>query len=232
MRGIVERGPCAPEPPRRARQRLRREPELRQRIAVGAHPRTLEALIAIARILGPAKTRRDERGGKPRLRHVEQRPQHGDAGPHALLGDGGEAVEPAAALEPHEEGLGLIVEVMRGDERRNVMRMAIGGHEVVARLPRALLQAAALTCALRPGENRMGETESLRHARHHRGFLARFGTEPVVDRQHGEVWPCLAFGAPLSHEVEQSHAVGAARHGKRKSGEADQRSESGPRFAR
>ena len=159
LRGIIERRPCAPEPPRRACERFRREPELRQRFAVSAHPRALEALIAIARILGPAKTRRGQRGSKPGLRHVEQRPQHGDAGPHALLGNGGKAVEPAAALEPHEEGLGLIVEVMRGDERRNVMRMAIGGHEIVARLTRALLQAAALTCALRPGENRVAETE-------------------------------------------------------------------------
>jgi len=130
LRGSVERRPCPPEPSRRACERFRREPELRQRFAVSAHACALEALIAIARVLGPAKTRRDERGGKPGLRHVEQRPQHGDAGPHALLGDGGKAVEPAAALEPHEEGLGLIVEVMRGDERRNVVRMTatmIGG---------------------------------------------------------------------------------------------------------
>ena len=215
-----------------ARARRSRRAERASPSAVSPHPRALEALIAIARILGPAKTRRDERGSKPGLRHVEQRPQHGDAGPHALLGDGGKAVETAAALEPHEEGLGLIVEVMCGDERRNVMRMAIGGHEIVARLTRALLQAAALTCALRPGENRVAETGTLRHARHHRCFLARFGTEPVVDRQHSEIWLCLAFGAPLSHEVEQSHAVGAPRHRKRKSGEADKRSESGPRFAR
>ena len=112
------------------------------------------------------------------------------------------------------------------------MRMAIGGHEIVARLSRALLQAAALTCALRPGENRVAETESRRHTRHHRCFLARFGAEPVIDRQHREVWLCLAFGAPLSHEVEQSHAVGAPRYRKRKPGEAGKRSESGPRFAR
>ena len=112
------------------------------------------------------------------------------------------------------------------------MRMAIGGHQIVARLTRALLQAAALTCALRPGENRVTEAETLRHARHHRCFLARLGTEPVVDRQHSEVWLCLAFGAPLSHKVEQSHAVGAPRYRKRKSGEADQRREGGLRFAR
>ena len=41
---------------------------------LAAHPRPLEAFIAIARIFRPAETCFGERCRKPRLRHVEQRP--------------------------------------------------------------------------------------------------------------------------------------------------------------
>jgi hypothetical protein len=78
----------------------------------------------------------------------------------------------------------------------------------------------------------MRQAESLRHARHQRRFLARFGAESVVDRQHSKVWLSLAFRTPLGHEVEQRHAVGAPGHGKRKPGKAGEGRESGSRFAR
>ena len=62
---------------------------------------------------------------------------------------------------------------------------------------------------------------SCSHPRHHRGFFARARAKPVIDREHRELWRWLAFGTRVSHEVKQSHAVGAARHRKRKPGEAE-----------
>ena len=133
LRGIVERLARAAEPPCRQRQRLGREPERRKRVGAAAHPRALEARIDVARVGDERDAGRIERGHEPRLRHIEQRPEHGDTGPGAPLGDRRQAVETAAALEPHQEGLGLVVDCVGGDERRNVVGMAIGGHEIVAR---------------------------------------------------------------------------------------------------
>jgi hypothetical protein len=232
LRGVIERYPRPPEPLRRARKRFRSKSEFRKGLAACPHPRPLKSLIAITRIFGPAKARRGQRGGKPRLGHVEQGSQHGDAGPGARFRNRGKTVKPAAALQAHEESLGLIVEMVRGDEPRNVMSMAIGGHEVVAGFSRALLQTSALRLDSPPGENHMRQAKALRHPRHHCRFLARFGAEPVIDRQYREVRLRPAFGAPPRHEVEQRRAVGATRHRQRKPGETRQGREGRSRLAR
>ena len=140
----VERGARAPQALRRARQRLGVSPSF---ASASWLARTLARSKRGSALLGSsakADARLRQRGGEPRLGHIEQRTQHGDPGPGAHLRDRGKPVEPAAALEPHEEGLGLIVEMMRRDQSRDVMGMAIGRHEVVARLPRAGLNASLL----------------------------------------------------------------------------------------
>ncbi len=141
LRGLVECLACAPQATRRKRQRLRREPERFERFGASPHPRALEARIDIARVGDKGDTCLVQRGDEPRLRHIEQGPEDGDSRPCASLRDRRQAIETAAALEPHQEGLGLVVEMVRGDERRNVVGMAIGRHEIVARGARSCLKA-------------------------------------------------------------------------------------------
>ena len=162
---FVERLARAPQAPRRQRQRLGREPERRECVGAATHPRALEARIADCS--GRRRTRcrppQAWRRGAPSAHRAAA--EHGDPRPCASLGDRRQAVETAAALEPHQEGLGLIVQMMRGDERRNVVGMAIGGHEIVPRgAGSAPEDRAGRAASLLPGEDGMGQAERRRHA--------------------------------------------------------------------
>ena len=146
---LIEGRARAPETPRRACQGGRRKAELRQGIAASPQARPLEARILIARILRKRDTLGVERGDEPRLGHVEQGTQHGNAGPATALRNRGKPVQPAATRQPHEHSLGLIVEMMGGDDCRDVMGVAVARHEIVARDPRCL--PAGPRFAARPG---------------------------------------------------------------------------------
>ena len=76
------------------------------------------------------------------------------------------------------------------------------------------------------------QAEACSHPRHHRGFFARARAKPVIDREHRDLSRERVLGTRVRHEVEQRHAVGAARHRKRKPGEADEGREGGTRLAR
>jgi hypothetical protein len=92
------------------------------------YPNPVEARVAVHRVVVGDEPGRRGGGGEPGARHAEEGAEEDEAVEVDLAPHGGEAEDAGAALEAHQEGLGLVLEAVGGEEP--------GG----ARLPRRLDQ--------------------------------------------------------------------------------------------
>ena len=105
----IERRPRPPETPGRKRHGLRGQAELGQHVGALPQTRAFKAHILIARVEDEREPLVFKGRHKPRLRHVEQWPEQCKPRPRASFWNGGKTIQPAAALKPHQEGLGLVI---------------------------------------------------------------------------------------------------------------------------
>jgi len=93
----IERCAGPAQTARRQRKRFGRQSERRERVDALPQPRAFEAWIGIARVANKRNACLIERGDKPRLWHIEQRPQNRNPRPSAFLRNRRQAIESAAA---------------------------------------------------------------------------------------------------------------------------------------
>lgn len=108
--------------------------------------------------------------------------------------DAGEAVEPAAEEQPQEDGLGLVVGVVRGEDEARAVAIGVLREEGVAAPAGGILDAAAARVELRrveAGDRRL-DAEAGREPTGGVGAAGRSRVEAVVDVEgqgpHSEPW--------------------------------------------
>ena len=102
----------------------------------------------------------------------------------ARMAHGGKPVEPAAARQPEQKCLGLIVQSVRDIERGNAMRPAPFAHQPVARLARCRLDVRLrLRC---PASAAHGPSSPLSSPRHDHlcASLRESRAQAMIDREH------------------------------------------------
>ena len=204
---------------RRARF-LRIEPLTRELRQQRAQPRAGEARIKVTWIF----TMRDAGGAKrrnqPCLGNAKQRTHQKNRGIAAgrdrcRMRHSGEAGETAAAGEPKQHRLRLIVERVR---RQDMFVSATQGRfrqQLITHVARRLLQAGFRFRAA-PMHRAMRHAEPARQALHRRGFAARFRPKPVIDRDGGKFWrrtlqPLLQSLGPACGKNKERSGIGTAR---------------------
>ena len=127
--------------------------------------------------------------------------------PHA-----GEAADPAAARQPEQDRLRLVVGMVRGDDVVGADRQGVPQQQVVARDARPLLQAAL---GLRPASSATSHAASRACAggRSHRvGFGAGLGAEPVIDGRDADRRRRVTC-PPGRGKMQEGERIGAAGDG-------------------
>ena len=117
----------------------------------------------------------------------------------------GEALHARAAREAHQQGLGLVVEMMRGEERRARVARPFA-EQAVAHRARALLDRRLGLFVPVGGEDDVRDAEPRADLRDHLGFGAAFRAERVVDGCRFDL-----AGPRLGGEEQQGEAVRTAR---------------------
>ena len=156
---------------------------------------------------------RHEAGGRDQVSQFapakrQQGPDHRHraAGHEARFAHPGQAGQAAAAVEPHQQRLGLVVGMVRGEDRRKVALPGPVGQRSVACLARFALQVAAGDGDF---EDRAGNAARRACLGHHRAFARAFRPQAVVDGGHFEP----AWHGRLG-EQQHRQAVGTAGYRK------------------
>ena len=97
--------------------------------------------MAVAGILDPGLADPAQGRLEPRLRHAEERPQKAHALELAHRRHAGQPGGPASVSGPHRHRLGLVLELMGGQEMKDAGRRGSLGEQAVARLARRRLDA-------------------------------------------------------------------------------------------
>jgi hypothetical protein len=144
-----------------SRARSRVAALLRQRRHQSAQPRTGERGIAIGWIVGKVDAGLGQRRDEFCLRNFQQRSRQQDAVALALTRHGGKARDAAAAQQPHQQRLGLVVPCMCGHNVFGATLASDLGQQGVARLARRGRQSA-LRLRAAPAQGAVFEIEALR----------------------------------------------------------------------
>ena len=131
--------------------------------------------------------------------------------------------EARSAQQTKEHGLGLIVGVMSGHDRIGADRLGVIDEQAVARLARALLQAARRLRAF-PLKNAMADLEPGAERGDRLRLVGAFGSKPVIDRRRLDPW-LAAPVRPFGRHQQQRRRIGAAGDGDQKRLGANKRGE-------
>jgi len=166
-----------------------------------------EAQVFVGGIANIGETARLAKGDELRLGEPEQRARDLDLAAPAARRHAGEPGDAGATQQPEQHGLGLIVEMMRGDDDGRADPPRLGGKQIVARRARALLQPRRRLFAL-PDQRCVRDAEARAELRHRRRFRRAFRSERVVDGGGVE----LGAG-PFRRHRQQRRRIGAAGDG-------------------
>ena len=106
--------------------------ELRVLGEEGAHRGTIEAAVAIGGVIDRLDACLGDEVDELGLGPAEQRPGDGEVALAAQRADRGEAGDAGAALEAHQDGLGLIVRVVGGEQEADALRRRPAPERIVA----------------------------------------------------------------------------------------------------
>ena len=170
------------------------------------HPHAFEGHVCVAGVLDMVLPRLAQDVAQLRAAEGEQRADHGNTQPlhHRAGANPGEPCQPAAAIEPHQQGLGLVVGVVGGGDggdsgvSRPVAQRAVAGD--------ARLFLPVARCHF-DFQHRAGDAERLAGGRDEAAFPGGFRAQSVIDGGDGDV------DVARVGEAQQRHAVGPARHG-------------------
>ena len=222
LRDQIEGPARAGQPPGAERQHGVGEAQLVALLPPGAEPGTLLCRRLIARVLDPGLVPGSQRGDEAGLRHIEQRPRDTERNGRCSVVDGSvhgrqrrharEAIDTAAARQPHEHRLGLVVLGMRGEQQADAVRAHVPAHEPVAGAARRGLDAGR---RLRhpPRQGWRDGSRAPRRRWRPRAPRARLGPQAMVDGEHPVPRRVRAtLREPIGEQHHHRRAVGAARH--------------------
>lgn len=162
------------------------------------------------------------KGGERGAADIEEGADEGDAGRERAAGaDAGEAGAAAGAGEAEQQGFGLIICGVGGEEEGGGVGLAPIGEELVAGGAGGVLEVGAGLWAL-PVQGGVGDGALGALAGEQFGFGGRAGAEAVIDCECGD-----AAREGLMGEVKESGRIGAAAGGDRQRAAGGQRAAEG-----
>ena len=138
---LLERRPRPGEARRRGGKARRAKPGFFQQRLRLAQPHPGIGGVEIAGILDPALSRRAQRRLEPGPRHRQQRPQQPALRMLGHRRHAGKPVEAAAARQPQQQGLRLVLAVMRDQKVEHTLTRAPALEQAIARRSRRRLHA-------------------------------------------------------------------------------------------
>ena len=189
-----------------------------------AQTRSGEARIAVRWIFAVIDAGVFQRRREPRLGHRQERTDEENrrlaaGGNGRSVRDTGKPGETAAASQPKQHRLRLIVEGMGGQNMFKPGTRRRLGQEPITRETCRLLQAG-FRLAAAPAQRAMGNSKTARQTPNLRGFVLGFRPQPVIDGNRKELGRALEpLPQPLSparsHD-KQRRRIAAAGYGENK----------------
>ena len=167
-----------------------------------AQPGAGEARVGVGWVVDERRAARLGEGDELALLQADERPddRHAVAGGREL--HAAQSGDPGPAQETEQHRLRLIVGVMGGQQRIGADRLGVIDEQAVARLARALLQAARGLRAL-PLQNAMGDPEPGAERRDRLRLLPAFRPKAVIDRRRLDARPAAPPRPVVRHQEQR-----------------------------
>ena len=201
-------------------KRLGVDPRCRQGREEPAHADAEEARVAVHRIFVSREPGTQGRRGEADARHGKEGPGKDEAVEVDLAAHGGKAEDAGAALEAHQEGLGLVVEAVGGKEVRRAGLACCGDEEPVAGVAGGGLDVP-LRLRSSPGEDARLDAPRSRNGDDARGDSVGPGAQAVINGEDDDPGP-FPGRAPVVSRGKKGKGVapaGNGEHDRRRPGE-------------
>ncbi len=198
----------------RLRKTRARDPQIGQNHQCLPRPDPREGRVVIAWIVNPDHAARAQIGAQRVAAFLQQRAQPERPMVAVRFRHRRQPLEAGPPRQPQQERFRLIVARMAQCHPRQPLRARPLGQQAKPGLARGILQVAATIPAL-PAQGGMGQAKRVGGARNKLCLGAAGRAQAVIDTGHSQRH--IPRAGPVAGQMQQRHAVAAARHGQTQS---------------